>query len=125
MIDRMNDGLNECDKVSIEGGTHPQQLQILVLIAAAALPSADEPILPLVRGPDRGERPGLLVVLPPQLFDFAFQILVPCQHAIKSHIAIMRQDSGILHGTFAALILVILTTGVALNLLLQPHILVH
>lgn len=62
---RQNDRLDECDKVSIERGTHPQQLQILVLIATTSLASTDEPIFPFIRAPDRGDGPGLLVVLSP------------------------------------------------------------
>ena len=60
---KLNDRLDECDKVSIEGGANPEQLQILVLIAATSLTSTNKPIFPFVGGPDGSQSPGLFIVL--------------------------------------------------------------
>ena len=118
----MSEGITEC---SIEGGSHSEELQVLVLVAVGALPAADEPVPPLLGAPDGADGLGLLLVLSPQLFDLPLQVLVALQHTPEGDVPVVRQQRGLLHRALAAVGRGLLPSPVAVDLLLEPDVLLE
>ena len=96
-------------------------MQVLVLVAGAALIVADEPVLPLLRAADGGQRLGLFLVLTSQLIDLAFEILVAFQHVPHDDVASVAALLGLLV-LVGAEVAVGVVLPVSLHLLLQPDV---
>lgn len=96
-------------------------MQVLVLVAGAALIVADESVLPFLRTPDRGQSLGLFLVLTSQLIDLALEILVALQHVPHDDVATVAAFLGlfVLVGAEVAVGVVLF---VSLHLLLQPDV---
>jgi hypothetical protein len=58
------------------------------------LVAADESVLPLIGAPNRGQGPGLFLVLGLQFIDFVFQVFIAFEHAPESEVAIVRKRWG-------------------------------